>query len=55
MLPYERQLDVYDCLLDTGGETCPDCQDPASCQAERECARHTEELISVYPAWDVIE
>lgn len=50
---FERQLDVFDVLLDAAGDTCPDCEDPASCQAQRECSRHTEELlVSVYPAWD---
>lgn len=53
----ERQLDVFDVLVDTAGETCPDCPDPASCQAQRECSVHTEELVTgIYSdaAWDPI-
>jgi hypothetical protein len=52
--PKGRQLTVDDCIaLATG--TCPDCQDPASCQAGAECLLHQEQLLqSVYPAFDRI-
>lgn len=57
LLIQERQLNVYDCLVDAGVETCPECPDPASCQADRECALHTELLLddAVYPAFDPID
>lgn len=52
---YERQLDIYDVLVDASGETCPDCPCPADCQAQGECSRHSEELlVSLWPAFDPV-
>lgn len=49
-----RQLDVYDCIALAEG-TCPDCEDPASCQAQDECLLHDEQLLQgVYPAFDPV-
>lgn len=47
-----RQLDVFDCIALAEG-TCPDCEDPASCQAGAECLLHAEELIqTAFPPLD---